>query len=1076
MVTILRPNSVRRSLMLGAVLLAGTAWPALAQPIADKDAPAPATAVQDDPAAAQGEEEEVLVSGYRASLESSTNAKRNSTGFSDSIFAEDIGKFPDTNIAESFNRIPGVNISRETTGEGLNVTIRGLGTNFTRVLLNGAPVAVASTGRTDAQNTNREVDLDMFPTELFNKLTVNKSSMASMIEGGAAGTVDMRSARPFDNPGTHVTWSGSATKGSNADKWGWRGSVLASHTSGDFGILLGVAGVRNPVRILGYETIGYTNPNLSTPNSVAGTTGGVQNVPTAAQILASQCRANNATCNSTGGGNWTIPQTVAAGSVITGAPAGSALNQDTLLALNPGANITQIDNGLIPRLGRPSDEFGTKKRINGIASLEYNGDGIHIYVDGMYGWKDNQLERIDMNWVGRNGAAIPVNTKYDRTDCTAGCVVTEGTYHNAQWFLEYRPHLEETKFWGINPGIEIDIADNLKFDIQGNYTHSDFRRESPTVLVSTVPGTGVTVTLNNTGEIPVVTTNIDLNNPANFAWGNGSRVNIQDEQRWTDTKGVRGNLRFGDDGINVRVGAAYDDVLRRIKPFDNSQEWQNAVCGNNPSVFVPGPNTQPPCNGINQPGAAPAGYPSYPLYGTGSTAGQTGPVTYRGSLVPNAALPQYLTPGPSGFITVNWERFKSATNYQTYHDRAGEAGGANTGASGGYVREKTLGAYAEVNGEQTLGDGTMRFNAGVRWVRTNQTIGGRVSISDPRNAQDPDGAGPLPAACPGTGNPRDGSCYPNINNFVFTEAKYENVLPSGSLAYNFGSAVARASVSRTMTRPNPNTMLPGVTFSSPSADTGTVGNPGLQPFISDNIDLGFEYYTGAEGYIGFAAFRKAVTGFTVNGSTTLPFSALAQYGITFETLSPTQQIAINSRGGPGTATVVMTQQVNASGTLKVNGLEANWVQPLDFITGPALGITGLGFTANLTLLEQKGSGAAPAVATGVSPVSYNVTAYYEKGGVSARFSTTFAQGNQASGLNQNGIAAAALFNDDYQQFDFSGSLDLSEIFDNDGLPELTLDVINITKTKQRAYFQFSNAAFTFYDPGRTVMVGLRGRF
>src|SRR6478752_723190 len=111
--------------------------------------------------------EEVVVTGIRASLQSSTEAKKESTGFVDSIFAEDIGKFPDTNIAESFNRIPGITISRDITGEGTNIAIRGLGTNFTRVLLNNAPVAVASTGRTDSQNTNREVDLDLFPTELF---------------------------------------------------------------------------------------------------------------------------------------------------------------------------------------------------------------------------------------------------------------------------------------------------------------------------------------------------------------------------------------------------------------------------------------------------------------------------------------------------------------------------------------------------------------------------------------------------------------------------------------------------------------------------------------------------------------------------------------------------------------------------------------------------------------------------------------------------------------------------------------------------------------------------------------------
>jgi TonB-dependent receptor len=174
-------------------MLSTCAFPAVAQ---DAPAPAPAAADDDNP---------IVVTGFRASLQSSTEAKRASTGFTDSIFAEDIGKFPDTNIAESLNRIPGITISREITGEGLQVAIRGLGTNFTRVLLNNAPIAVASTGRDGSQSTNREVDLDIFPTELFTQLTVNKSSTASMLEGGAAGTVNLRSARPFDNEGTHIT-------------------------------------------------------------------------------------------------------------------------------------------------------------------------------------------------------------------------------------------------------------------------------------------------------------------------------------------------------------------------------------------------------------------------------------------------------------------------------------------------------------------------------------------------------------------------------------------------------------------------------------------------------------------------------------------------------------------------------------------------------------------------------------------------------------------------------------------------------------------------------------------------------
>src|SRR4029453_8670671 len=101
--------------------------------------------------------------------------------------------------------------------------------------------------------------------------------------------------------------------------------------------------------------------------------------------------------------------------------------------------------------------------------------------------------------------------------------------------------------------------------------------------------------------------------------------------------------------------------------------------------------------------------------------------------------------------------------------------------------------------------------------------------------------------------------------------------------------------------------------------------------------------------------------FTVNGSETLPFSDLAIYGITFDTLTPTQQAAITARGGPANDTVVLTQQVNASGILRVRGLEATWVQSLDFLLGDA-GLDGFGFSVNGTYLDQDGSGAAPAVA------------------------------------------------------------------------------------------------------------------
>ncbi|UYY77610.1 TonB-dependent receptor [Sphingomonas sp. R1] len=1030
-----RPFRPARSALLCATILSA----ACASTAGAQTAPA-APQASDVPAAATGAEQEIVVTGYRQSLAKAVNAKRDSTGFTDSIFAEDIGKFPDTNIAESFNRIPGITITRDVTGEGVNVAIRGLGSNFTNVTLNGAPIAVASSGATDAQGTDRSVDLSFFPTDLFTKLTVNKSYTANLLEGGAAGNVDLRSARPFDRPDSFLAYNLQGSNQTPEKRIGARGSLIGAWHNDTIGILAGVSAQRLYTRTKGFETIGYTNPSLT----------------------AAQCGTGN-TCNSQyGGNNFTIPATVPAGAGA-GLVAGTVIDNAFLLAKNPGATIQQIDNGLIPRLGRIADIRGPRDRINAIASAEFRpSDTLHFYVDGLYGYKHNELIREDMAWIGRNGAAIPTNLKFDKADCSAGCTVTSGTFANTQFFDEFRPYYETTELFSVNPGAEWTINDTLKANLQANYARSTFHRESPTVGFTTPLGQGATVTYTNNGGIPDIKSSLDLNNPANFGWYTGSRVNMQDERRRNTNKGVRGDLTWGTRALNLQVGAAYDDIARRIRGYDNTQAWQNAVCGNNPSVFVPGPNSQPPCEGLSVKGAAPAGYPTYPGYGTGYTAGQTGTVTYGGSLIPNSAAPTYLKPGPAGFVTVDWDAFRKASNYDSFHDNTPESGGSNTGANGGYIREVVKSAFATLNGEQTLGDNTLRFNLGVRYVNTIQSIQGRVSIADPRNAT---AAGTQIA---------DGSRYPNLVTFVSTRNSYTRWLPAATLAYDVGPhAVVRLAASKTMTRPDPSAQLPGVSFGAPSADQATIGNPALKPYLSTNLDLGFEYYTGREGVISFNAFRKAIDGFTINQNRTVPFAALSQYGITYDTLNPTQQIAINSRGGPTAATVLVTSQVNVPNKLKINGIEFQWVQPLDFLT-EKLGVRGFGFNANATIVDQTNDGAA--TATGVSPFTYNVTGYYERGGVMLRVSVTSREGSVSSGTSQNSIPTAALYADDYTTWDFSSAFDLDKLLGVKKAPQLTINVSNFTNATLRSYFQFPNATFTQYKPGRQFLIGLRGSF
>lgn len=147
--------------------------------------------------------EVVTVTGYRASLAGALDVKRASAEMIDAINAEDIAAFPDANLAEALQRLPGVAVDREN-GEGRTITVRGLGANFTRVTLNGLQTlstAGASSGSGVAPNRDRGFDFNTFASELFGSLTVQKSASASTEEGSLGATVGLSTPRPFDQGG-----------------------------------------------------------------------------------------------------------------------------------------------------------------------------------------------------------------------------------------------------------------------------------------------------------------------------------------------------------------------------------------------------------------------------------------------------------------------------------------------------------------------------------------------------------------------------------------------------------------------------------------------------------------------------------------------------------------------------------------------------------------------------------------------------------------------------------------------------------------------------------------------------------
>jgi len=152
-----------------------------------------------DAAASASQLQEVVVTGYRNSLEQALKIKEDMAAEADTILAEDIGKFPDTNLAESLQRVPGVAITREE-GEGREITVRGLGPQFTRVEINGMET-LTTTGGPDNEggvNRTRAFDFNIFSSDLFNQLTVRKTSEAAIDEGSLGATVDLRTAHPLD--------------------------------------------------------------------------------------------------------------------------------------------------------------------------------------------------------------------------------------------------------------------------------------------------------------------------------------------------------------------------------------------------------------------------------------------------------------------------------------------------------------------------------------------------------------------------------------------------------------------------------------------------------------------------------------------------------------------------------------------------------------------------------------------------------------------------------------------------------------------------------------------------------------
>ena len=214
---------------------------------------------------------EVRASSFADSLQKALITKRASAGAVDTILAEDIADFPDQNLAESLQRIPGIAISRDA-GQGREITVRGLNSSFTRVQLNGMQAQSLSAGPGGVRKS-RAFDFNVFASELFSQLTVHKTSSAEIEEGTLGATVDLTTGRPFDFNDNVTAINVQGTYNDQSEEADPRLSALTSYTNDDrsFGVLVSASFSSQLISNVGSDTGRWEDDGFCTDSSCLGT-------------------------------------------------------------------------------------------------------------------------------------------------------------------------------------------------------------------------------------------------------------------------------------------------------------------------------------------------------------------------------------------------------------------------------------------------------------------------------------------------------------------------------------------------------------------------------------------------------------------------------------------------------------------------------------------------------------------------------------------------------------------------------------------------------------------------------------
>ncbi|GGB71551.1 TonB-dependent receptor [Blastomonas aquatica] len=913
--------------------------------------------------------DEIIVTGFRQSLEAAINLKRNSVGAIDAIVAEDIAKFPDQNLAESLQRIPGISITRDA-GEGRSITVRGLSSQFTRVRVNGLETIATST---DGQTANRDraFDFNVFASELFSSIVVHKTAEASLDEGSLGAVVDLNTGNPLAaKAGLTGVASLVASYNDLSEYVGPRLAGLLSwrNDAGTFGVSMSAAYQKTQVLELGNNTVRWAQARFDS----------VDGAPCFTQSATNLAGRPNA------GGTYAVGRNAAC--------------DRAALAFHPR----------IPRYGEVQHD---RERLGITGSIQFApSDATKFSIDGLYSnFNSDRREQWGEVLLRSNERSIDVvNPVYD-----ANNNMISATLNDAWVRTEHYLRKSTTEFYQVGGSWDQDVTDNFRFTLMGGLSKSnaDIPVET-TIVFDDRDAQGYSYDYTDMKR-PKLTFGTSVTDPAVF-----QLAEIRDRPSTIENRFKTGQLRTEWDvteGFTIKAGV----VWRRFNFDTEAFTRDTAVCGNGGLDRVLGTITCSPTS----------------LFGPAAVYGfQATPALSQLFNLGNAGQPAGNT---NAWLVPDLDAAAAFTNL--YQRPLALDAGNNRG-----VQETTKGGYLQFDAKGELLGMEYALNAGMRYVKTEQSSYGLVGGVE-----------------------------------ATVERSYDDWLPSANLAlFPTDNVIVRGAIAEVITRPSLGSLTPGGSADGFNFRVNS-GNPFLQPFRAVNYDLAIEWYFAPQALLSVAGFIKDIATFTQ--SSVIPEATFAQTGLPVSVLNPSSPAALN----PDLLNQPiwqLTTIVNGEGA-KIRGVEVAAQIPFSVFTDGFFG--NFGILANATFIDSEAtfSLAGPARVPGgalVAPVfvtsslanvskrSYNGTFYYDDGTFSARVMGTY-----RSRWHEGASGTGNLLEGYGSQF----NLDASIRYKLTEWVEVSLEGNNLTDTYRYRFTDFdADRNYEHNHFGRNFFVGARFKY